>query len=225
MCLKDHLHAQERKQDKSTLETPIDFEEEILDVEVQENEAIPVSDEEITLDPASSEGFMSGSCSRGEEAADYGYDGFVGCVRINLRMSKGSRAGLSSVNGDQDVTTSNMLKEVAASLKKHGVRKADLSRLLSTEHYTFLKSEFRAPQDDGVHGDPIYSEKEGVLNVRDNKFDSPNVTPSGKVNTPEIFESSSLLGVSNNVTDMTGFDGSFFGFSNVDTGGRNVVEP
>ncbi|GKC64307.1 zinc finger BED domain-containing protein RICESLEEPER 2, partial [Tanacetum coccineum] len=35
MCLKDHLDAQDRKQDKSTLETPVDFEEEILDAEVQ----------------------------------------------------------------------------------------------------------------------------------------------------------------------------------------------
>nr|GFA19994.1 zinc finger BED domain-containing protein RICESLEEPER 2-like [Tanacetum cinerariifolium] len=38
----------------------IDFEEEILDVEVQANEAIPLSDEEISLDAASSEGSMSG---------------------------------------------------------------------------------------------------------------------------------------------------------------------
>nr|GFA21712.1 zinc finger BED domain-containing protein RICESLEEPER 3 [Tanacetum cinerariifolium] len=77
MCLKDHLDAQERKQDKSTLETPVDFEEEILDVGVQANEAIPLSDEEITLDVASSEGSMSGPGSRGEEAeaeANYGYD-------------------------------------------------------------------------------------------------------------------------------------------------------
>ncbi|GKA29284.1 zinc finger BED domain-containing protein RICESLEEPER 2-like protein [Tanacetum coccineum] len=73
MCLKDHLDAQERKQDKSTLETPVDFEEDILDAEVQANEAIPLSDEEIALDAASSEGSMSG----GEEAeaeANYGYD-------------------------------------------------------------------------------------------------------------------------------------------------------
>ncbi|GJV56143.1 reverse transcriptase domain-containing protein [Tanacetum coccineum] len=33
MCLKDHLDAQERKQDKPTLETPVDYEEEILDAE------------------------------------------------------------------------------------------------------------------------------------------------------------------------------------------------
>ncbi|GJW43789.1 zinc finger BED domain-containing protein RICESLEEPER 2-like protein [Tanacetum coccineum] len=72
----NHLDAQERKQDKSTLETPVDFEEEILDAEVQANEAIPLSDEEITLDAASSEGSMSGPGSEGEEVeaeANYGY--------------------------------------------------------------------------------------------------------------------------------------------------------
>ncbi|GJT20845.1 zinc finger BED domain-containing protein RICESLEEPER 2 [Tanacetum coccineum] len=77
MCLKDHLDAQKRKQDKSTLETPVDFEEEILDAEVQANEAIPLSDEEIALDAASSEGSMSGPGSGGEEAEaepNYGYD-------------------------------------------------------------------------------------------------------------------------------------------------------
>ncbi|GKA43849.1 zinc finger BED domain-containing protein RICESLEEPER 2 [Tanacetum coccineum] len=74
MCLKDHLDAQERKQDKSTLETPVDFEEEILDVEVQANESIPLSDEEIALDADSSEGSMSGPGSGGEEVeANYGY--------------------------------------------------------------------------------------------------------------------------------------------------------
>nr|GEV19427.1 zinc finger BED domain-containing protein RICESLEEPER 2 [Tanacetum cinerariifolium] len=74
MCLKDHLDAQERKQDKSTFETPVDFEEEILDAEVQENEVIPLSDEEIALDVASSESFMPGYGSGGEEDANYGYD-------------------------------------------------------------------------------------------------------------------------------------------------------
>nr|GEW79649.1 retrovirus-related Pol polyprotein from transposon TNT 1-94 [Tanacetum cinerariifolium] len=75
MCLKDRLDAQERKQDKSTLETLVDFEEEILDADVQSNEAIPQSDEEIALDAASSEGSMSGPGSGGEEAeaeANYG---------------------------------------------------------------------------------------------------------------------------------------------------------
>ncbi|GJS93633.1 retrovirus-related pol polyprotein from transposon TNT 1-94 [Tanacetum coccineum] len=51
-----------------------DFEEEILDAEVQENKAILLSDEEIALDTASSEGSMSGPGSGGEEAVDYGYD-------------------------------------------------------------------------------------------------------------------------------------------------------
>nr|GEX59695.1 zinc finger, BED-type, phospholipase-like, homeodomain-like protein [Tanacetum cinerariifolium] len=77
MCLKNHLDAQERKQDKSTLETPVDFEEEILDAEVQANEAISLSDEEIALDAASSECSMSGPGSEGEEAdaeTNYGYD-------------------------------------------------------------------------------------------------------------------------------------------------------
>nr|GFB95629.1 zinc finger BED domain-containing protein RICESLEEPER 2-like [Tanacetum cinerariifolium] len=51
-------NAQERKQDKSTLKTPVDFKEEIMDAEVQENEAISLSDEEITIDATSSEGSM-----------------------------------------------------------------------------------------------------------------------------------------------------------------------
>nr|GFA99241.1 hypothetical protein [Tanacetum cinerariifolium] len=67
------LDAQECKQDKSTLETPVDIEEEILDAEVQENEALSLCDEEIALDPASSEGSMSGP-GPGREEGDYGYD-------------------------------------------------------------------------------------------------------------------------------------------------------
>nr|GEY70797.1 zinc finger BED domain-containing protein RICESLEEPER 2-like [Tanacetum cinerariifolium] len=74
MCLKDQLDAQERKQDKFTLETLVDFEEEILDAEVQENEAIPLLDEETALDATSIEGSMSGPGSGEKEAADYGYD-------------------------------------------------------------------------------------------------------------------------------------------------------
>nr|GEW53912.1 zinc finger BED domain-containing protein RICESLEEPER 2-like [Tanacetum cinerariifolium] len=77
MCLKDHLDAQEHKQDKSILETPVDFEEEILDAELKANEAIPLSDKEIVLDAASSKGSMSGHGSGGEEAkpeANYGYN-------------------------------------------------------------------------------------------------------------------------------------------------------
>ncbi|GKC54137.1 zinc finger BED domain-containing protein RICESLEEPER 3 [Tanacetum coccineum] len=56
----NHLDAQERKQDKYTLKTLVDFEEEVLDAEVQANEAIPLSDEEIALDATSSEGSMFG---------------------------------------------------------------------------------------------------------------------------------------------------------------------
>nr|GFC89342.1 hypothetical protein [Tanacetum cinerariifolium] len=77
MDIVNHLDAQERKQDKSTIETPVDFKEEILDAGVQANKAIPLSDEEIALDAASSECFMSGPGSGGEEAeaeANYGYD-------------------------------------------------------------------------------------------------------------------------------------------------------
>nr|GEY25996.1 squalene synthase [Tanacetum cinerariifolium] len=73
--LKRSLGRSERKQDKSTLETPVDFEEEILDAGVQANEAIPLSDEEIALDAASSECSMSGPGSKGEEVeVNYGYD-------------------------------------------------------------------------------------------------------------------------------------------------------
>ncbi|GJX67659.1 zinc finger BED domain-containing protein RICESLEEPER 2 [Tanacetum coccineum] len=58
MCLKDHLDAKERKQDKCHLEIPLDFEEDVFDDEVQRNEAIPLSDEEIALD-ASNEDTLS----------------------------------------------------------------------------------------------------------------------------------------------------------------------
>ncbi|GJR93593.1 hypothetical protein Tco_0265767 [Tanacetum coccineum] len=54
-----------------------DFKEEILDAEVQANESIPLSGEEIALDAASSEGSMSGPGSKGEEAEaepNYAYD-------------------------------------------------------------------------------------------------------------------------------------------------------
>nr|GEZ91963.1 zinc finger BED domain-containing protein RICESLEEPER 2 [Tanacetum cinerariifolium] len=80
MCLTGHLDAKERRKHKSGLENPIDFEEEILDAEVQQNEAISLSEEEIALDVASSEGTMSGSGSgSGREEVDYdmtnyGYD-------------------------------------------------------------------------------------------------------------------------------------------------------
>nr|GEY89461.1 zinc finger BED domain-containing protein RICESLEEPER 2 [Tanacetum cinerariifolium] len=40
MCLKDHLDAKERKQDKCNLEIPLDFEEDVFADEVQRNEVI-----------------------------------------------------------------------------------------------------------------------------------------------------------------------------------------
>nr|GFC09233.1 zinc finger BED domain-containing protein RICESLEEPER 3 [Tanacetum cinerariifolium] len=58
MCLKDHLDAKERKQDKCPLEKPLDFEEDVFYDEVERNKTIPLSDEEIALD-ASSEGTLS----------------------------------------------------------------------------------------------------------------------------------------------------------------------
>ncbi|GKA68201.1 zinc finger BED domain-containing protein RICESLEEPER 2-like protein [Tanacetum coccineum] len=64
MCLKDHLDAQERKQDTSPLELPLDVEEGVFNVEVQQNEATQLTDQEIALD-ASSDG------SSGEPRHDY----------------------------------------------------------------------------------------------------------------------------------------------------------
>ncbi|GJR29128.1 hypothetical protein Tco_1105360 [Tanacetum coccineum] len=54
----EEKHAKECKQDKCHLEIPLDFEEDVFDDEVQRNEAIPLSVEEIALD-ASSEGTLS----------------------------------------------------------------------------------------------------------------------------------------------------------------------
>nr|GEW33904.1 retrovirus-related Pol polyprotein from transposon TNT 1-94 [Tanacetum cinerariifolium] len=77
--LKYEPPMEERKQDKSTLETLVDFEEEILDAEVQANEAIPLSDQEIALDATVSEGSMTGPCSGGEEAEA---EKFLGTARF-----------------------------------------------------------------------------------------------------------------------------------------------
>ncbi|GJT04284.1 hypothetical protein Tco_0838746 [Tanacetum coccineum] len=50
MCLKDHLDAQERKQNTSPLELPLDVEEGVFNDEVQQNEATQLTDQEIALD-------------------------------------------------------------------------------------------------------------------------------------------------------------------------------
>nr|GEX55340.1 zinc finger BED domain-containing protein RICESLEEPER 2 [Tanacetum cinerariifolium] len=67
MCLKDHMDATERIQHTSNLKNALDFEEEILDEQVQQNEVTPLSDEEITLDEAASEARSNVSGSGGEE--------------------------------------------------------------------------------------------------------------------------------------------------------------
>ncbi|KAL6569378.1 hypothetical protein OROMI_013892 [Orobanche minor] len=55
ICLKDHLDASERIQHTESLETELDIEQEIHDIEVEEGFAISLSDEEIALDEASRE--------------------------------------------------------------------------------------------------------------------------------------------------------------------------
>nr|GEV99243.1 zinc finger BED domain-containing protein RICESLEEPER 2 [Tanacetum cinerariifolium] len=70
MCLKYHLDAQERKQHTSTLKNALDFEDGVLDADVQGNEATPLSDEEIALD-AASQGTMASDSGREELDFDY----------------------------------------------------------------------------------------------------------------------------------------------------------
>nr|GEX91884.1 zinc finger BED domain-containing protein RICESLEEPER 2 [Tanacetum cinerariifolium] len=67
MCLKDHLDSQDRIQNTSSLKHSLDFEEDILKEEVQDNEAIPLSEEEIALDEAVNEAMSNGSSSGGED--------------------------------------------------------------------------------------------------------------------------------------------------------------
>ncbi|GJV35906.1 kinase-like domain, phloem protein 2-like protein [Tanacetum coccineum] len=60
MCLKDHMDAAEWVQHTLNLKNSLDFEEEILEEEVQEHEARALSDEEAALDEAASEARSSG---------------------------------------------------------------------------------------------------------------------------------------------------------------------
>ncbi|GKD41278.1 zinc finger BED domain-containing protein RICESLEEPER 2 [Tanacetum coccineum] len=64
MCLKDHLDTQERKQDTYPLELPLDVEENVFNVEVQQNKATQLTDQEIALDASSDD-------SSGEPRHDY----------------------------------------------------------------------------------------------------------------------------------------------------------
>ncbi|GJT13380.1 hypothetical protein Tco_0860422 [Tanacetum coccineum] len=86
-----HLDAKERKQDKCPLETPLDFEEGVFDDEVQQNKAIPLSDEEITLD-ASSEGTMSSGGPR--IAPDYEASRTRGFVLRSLKLQSLASMGI-----------------------------------------------------------------------------------------------------------------------------------
>ncbi|GJV17124.1 zinc finger BED domain-containing protein RICESLEEPER 2 [Tanacetum coccineum] len=61
----DHLDAQERKQNTSPLELPLDVEEGVFNDEVQQNEATQLTDQEIALDASS-----DGSLSSGERRRD-----------------------------------------------------------------------------------------------------------------------------------------------------------
>ncbi|GJX32996.1 zinc finger BED domain-containing protein RICESLEEPER 2-like protein [Tanacetum coccineum] len=66
------LSTRRTKLTPSSLEMcALDFEEEILTIEVQDNEATPLSDEEITLDAASQGTMASGS---GGEEPEFDYD-------------------------------------------------------------------------------------------------------------------------------------------------------
>nr|GEW11891.1 hypothetical protein [Tanacetum cinerariifolium]GEY18577.1 hypothetical protein [Tanacetum cinerariifolium] len=75
---KDHLYAQEHKEHTSNLENSLDFEDEIFDVKVQENEATPLSDEDIILDATSQGTMASGSAGEDEDfdfdLTNYGID-------------------------------------------------------------------------------------------------------------------------------------------------------
>nr|GEV12176.1 zinc finger BED domain-containing protein RICESLEEPER 2 [Tanacetum cinerariifolium] len=98
MCLKDHLDAKERKEDKCPLEIPLDFEEDVFDDEVQRNEAISLSDQEIALD-ASSEGTLSLRGPRGvrDEEVVVG-EGVVRFSSSFMRSTNGCSRGMMRVN-------------------------------------------------------------------------------------------------------------------------------
>ncbi|GJZ45080.1 zinc finger BED domain-containing protein RICESLEEPER 2-like protein, partial [Tanacetum coccineum] len=119
MCLKDHLDAQERKQDTSPLELPLDVEEGVFNVEVQQNEATQLTDQEIALD-ASSDG------SSGEPRHDY-------------MMSSGAE---DDQTGDgHDGSKSHGLTDLPLGGKRftrmnnHGSQLSKLDRILVSRHF------------------------------------------------------------------------------------------
>nr|GEW73327.1 zinc finger BED domain-containing protein RICESLEEPER 2 [Tanacetum cinerariifolium] len=110
MCLKDHLDAQERKQHKSDLENPIDFEEKILDAEVQQNEAIPLSEEDIAIDVASSEGTMSDFEEKILDAEVQQNEAIPLSeeeIAIDVASSEGTMSGSGSGGEEVDYDTTN----------------------------------------------------------------------------------------------------------------------
>nr|GEZ98667.1 zinc finger BED domain-containing protein RICESLEEPER 2-like [Tanacetum cinerariifolium] len=67
MCLKDHLDVTDHIQYISNLKNYLDFKEEILEEDVQDNEAIALLEEEIALDEATSDARSNESSFRGED--------------------------------------------------------------------------------------------------------------------------------------------------------------
>nr|GEX25031.1 reverse transcriptase domain-containing protein [Tanacetum cinerariifolium] len=101
ICLKDHLDAQERKQHKSSIENAIDFEEEILDAEVQQNESISLFKEEIAIDVASSEGTMPSSGSGEEEEKERN----AKLKEVKARLNFNERSGTSRYSYSKTMST------------------------------------------------------------------------------------------------------------------------
>nr|GEV36710.1 hypothetical protein [Tanacetum cinerariifolium] len=71
MCPVLSRMAIDRKKDASTLKNALDFKDEVLDAEVQETKATPLSHEEIVLD-AANQGTVA--CSSGGEEPKFDYD-------------------------------------------------------------------------------------------------------------------------------------------------------
>ncbi|PWA37680.1 hypothetical protein CTI12_AA588050 [Artemisia annua] len=54
ICLKDYLDGNERIQDVSILEEPMDYEKQLQEIEVEEGYAINLTEEEVTYDEETS---------------------------------------------------------------------------------------------------------------------------------------------------------------------------
>nr|GEU75773.1 zinc finger BED domain-containing protein RICESLEEPER 2 [Tanacetum cinerariifolium] len=107
MCLKDHMDAAERVQHTSNLENSLDFEEEILEEEVQEHEAIALSYEEVALDEAASEARSNG----GEEIYDTTLSDSDSNQEINANMV--FMAQIEKVLSESDESSSSTKETIA----------------------------------------------------------------------------------------------------------------